>query len=64
MAKNPTGPQTRKRAARSTATVSAIQKHVESVYDLPEGSVQIIDPKTGKNIRDDAKVRSVRKRGE
>jgi hypothetical protein len=64
MAKKPSGPQTRERAARSSATVKSVQEHVESVYGLPKGSVQIVDPATGKNIRDDAKVKNVRKRGE
>ena len=64
MTKKRSGPQTRERAARFTATVGSIQKDAESLYGLPKGSVQIVDPNTGNNIRDDAKVKSVRKRSE
>lgn len=50
----------RERAARSDAEIRAIQKDVEKVYGLPAGSVEIVDPKSRKNIRDDAKIKNVR----
>jgi hypothetical protein len=59
--KKSNGPQSRQRAARADADVGVIQKHIESVYDLPRGSVQIVDPATKRNIRDDAKIKRVRK---
>lgn len=48
------------RAARDDADVGTIEKNVEKVYGLPPGSVEIKD--RGRNIRDDAKIRTVRKR--
>lgn len=56
------GPQRRERAARKNVDIGKIQKNIESVYGLPANSVRIVDPRTGRNMRDDAKVRTVRKR--
>jgi len=55
-------PQRRSRAARNDADVGAIETDIESVYGLPEGSVRIVDPTTGRNIRNDAKVRTLRRK--
>jgi D-hexose-6-phosphate mutarotase len=54
------GRQSRQRAAREDADVGNIQKDIERVYGLPPGSVQIVDPATKRNIRDDAKIKRVR----
>jgi len=59
--KKSNGPQSRQRAARRDAEIRAIQKNMESVYGLQRGSVQIVDPATKRNIRDDAKIKRVRK---
>jgi hypothetical protein len=58
------GPQTRERAARTDGHVGPLQRNIESVYGLPAGSVQIVDPNSRRNIRDDAKIGSVRRRTE
>jgi hypothetical protein len=58
------GPQQRSRAARNDADIGAIETDIESVYGLPAGSVQIVDPATGRNIRNDAKVRTLRRKSE
>ena len=49
----------RERGARNDATIESIQEDIESVYKLPEGSVQINNP-DGSNARDDKSIESLR----
>ncbi len=44
------------RAARSDASVGTIQRRIERDYQLPAGSVHLVDPK-GKSKRADAKIK-------
>lgn len=48
------------RAARGDASVKSIEKSIEKDYGLPPGSVQI-NKSGGKNVRSDAKIKTVRK---
>ncbi|MGE4277674.1 MAG: hypothetical protein AB7E30_10955 [Lawsonibacter sp.] len=49
----------RYRNAREDATVGSIEKHIESTYGLPEGSVQI-NRQDGGNARSDKTIKKLR----
>ena len=51
------------RIARSDASVGTIRSTIESVFGLPEGSVALCDP-SGRPLRADAKIATLRKRWE
>jgi hypothetical protein len=46
-------------AARSDASVASIRKSIEEIFDLPEGSVQLVRP-DGSKKRSDASIASLR----
>jgi len=54
---------TRYRAARADAEVGTIRSTIENIFGLPEGSVALCDP-TGKALRADATIRTLRRRWE
>ena len=53
----------RSSAARADASVATIRKNIESVYGLPEGSVELCN-RQGKPMRGDATIATLRKRWE
>ncbi len=46
-------------AARSDASVAAIRRSIEEIFDLPEGSVQLVRP-DGTKKRSNASIASLR----
>jgi hypothetical protein len=50
----------RYRAARTDATVSSIERHIEKAYDLPQASVRIVLP-DGSVARSNKKIRNLLK---
>ena len=54
-------PPRRQRAARKDASIGSIERHVETAYDLPRGSVRINNPDHS-NARSDQKVGTLKKR--
>lgn len=53
----------RMRAARKTASVGTIRQTIETIFGLPEGSVQLCGPDK-QALRSDAKIGTLRKRWE
>lgn len=51
----------RQRSARRDASVESIEQHIEQTYELPEGSVQIVNP-NGRDARSDQKIEKLRKK--
>ena len=51
----------RMRAARKTASVGTIRQTIETIFGLPEGSVQLCGPDK-QALRSDAKIGTLRKR--
>jgi len=54
-------PARRSYVAKGTAHVSTIQKQIEKVFGLPEGSVRICHP-SGRKVRATSSVNSLRKK--
>jgi hypothetical protein len=54
-------PPRRQRDARKDASIGGIERHVESTYGLPRGSVQINNPDQS-NARSDQKIGTLRKK--
>ena len=50
----------RKNRAQSTASLRTIIKDIERKYDLPAGSVRVINPETNKPYRRDARIGTIR----
>ena len=46
---------------RKDAKVETLEKKLEKDHGLPEGSVKIVDPKTGRDVRGDKRVDKIRK---
>lgn len=46
--------------AHGDGSLRTIKKHIEKIYGLPEGSVQLVKP-DGKQMRADARVGRLRK---
>ena len=55
------GVPSRRRSARSDASIGSIIRSIENVYGLPEGSVQLCGPNK-RTLRRDAKIGTLRRR--